>query len=217
MPLAIRRGAFRPVVFEFRVAHDVAAARVQRRDQADRPAVPRQNDQVVRLVVHDAVETVAHMDLLNHRQRLQVEHGDGVVAAVRREAVTRLRGDPGAMHARRVGNISQYFAGSAFNHHHVGASRNEHAPRGGFDGDIVRASVTLDIELLSLERLRAPDGGRGKAAREKNRKCGHKTSGHTASDAIPLFRYRPLSPAPRASCPPCRYSRLRTSPVVQSS
>ena len=47
-------------------------------------------------------------------------------------------------------------------------TRNEHASRGGFDGDVVRASVALDIELFNLERLRVPDVGRGKAACEEN-------------------------------------------------
>jgi hypothetical protein len=32
----------------------------------------------------------------------------------------------------------------------VGATRNEHAPRGGFDGHIVRAAVSLDIKFSTL-------------------------------------------------------------------
>ena len=33
-------------------------------------------------------------------------------------------------------------------------------PRRGFDGDVVRAAVALDVELLDLEGLREPDVGR---------------------------------------------------------
>ena len=95
----------------------------------------------------------ADLDLLDHRQRLQIEHRDGLVAAVRRKAVTGLGGDAGAVHARRVRNVAEHFARGAFDHHHVGGARNEHAARGGFDGDVVRAAVALDIELLDLERL----------------------------------------------------------------
>ena len=95
--------------------------RIDRGQRADRAAVIRQDDLVVGLVVHDAVETGAHLDLLEHGQRLQIEHGDGLVAAVRREAVTGLGGDAGAVHARRVRNVAEHFAGGAFDHHHVGA------------------------------------------------------------------------------------------------
>src|ERR1019366_10536022 len=98
----------------------------------------------------DAVETLADLDLFDHRQRLQIEHGDRPIAAIGRKAVTSLGGDAGAMHARRVRNVTEHFAGGAFDHHHVGAARNEHATRGGFDGDIVGASVALDIVLFHL-------------------------------------------------------------------
>ena len=114
----------------------------------------------------------ADLDLLDHRQRLQIEHRDGLVAAVRREAVAGLGGDAGAVHARRVRNVAEHFAGGAFDHHHVGGARHEHAARGGFDGDVVRAAVAFDIELFNLERLRVPDAGRGKADGEEEGKCG---------------------------------------------
>ena len=60
------------------VADDVAALGIDRGESADRAAVIGQNDLVVGLIVHDAVETGADLDLLDHRQRLQIEHGDGL-------------------------------------------------------------------------------------------------------------------------------------------
>src|SRR5882757_1685011 len=65
----------------------------------DRTAVIGQDDLVVGLVVHDAVEAGANLDLLEHGQCLQIEHRHGHVAAVGREAVTSLGGEPGAVHA----------------------------------------------------------------------------------------------------------------------
>ena len=121
---------------------------------------------------HRIVETLADLELFDDRQRFQIEHGDGAIAAIGRKAVTSLGGDARAMHARRVRNVAEHFAGGAFDHHHVSATRNEHAPRGGFGGDIVSASVALDIELLNFERLRAANAGRGKADCEENRKRG---------------------------------------------
>ena len=79
------------------------------------------------------------LDLLDDRQRLQVEHRDGLVAAVRREAVTGLGGEAGAVHARRVRDVAEHLAGGAVDHHHVRAARHEHAAGGGFDGDVVGA------------------------------------------------------------------------------
>jgi len=76
------------------------------------------------------------------------------------------------MHPRRVGNVAEYFPCGALDHHHVSGPRNEHAARGGFGGDVVRAAFAFDIELFNLERLRVPDTGRGKAGCEENRKCG---------------------------------------------
>ena len=140
---------------------------------------------VVGLVVHDAVETGADHDPLDHGQRLQIEHRDGHVAAVGRKAVTGLGGDAGAVHARRVRNVAEHFARSAFDHHHVGGTRNEHVARGGFDGDVVRAAVPFDIELFNLERLRVPDAGRGKKAgcREKG-KSDQQVSGHAGPPMV---------------------------------
>src|SRR5258708_35526414 len=94
----------------------------------------------------------------------------GVAAAVRREAVTRLGSDAGAMHARRIRNVAEYFACGAFDHHHVVGTGNEHAARGGFDGNVIRAPIALDVELFNLERLRVPDAGPGKDGCEENGK-----------------------------------------------
>jgi len=55
--------------------------------------------------------------------------------------------------ARRIRNVAEHFAGRPFDHHHVRCAGYEHAPRGGFHGDVVSATVTLDVELLDLERL----------------------------------------------------------------
>ena len=84
----------------------------------------------------------------NNRQGFQIEHRDSLVAAIRCKAVASLGGHAGAMHAWRVRNVTEHLAGGAFDYHHVGATRNEHAPRGAFDGDVVRTSVTLDIKFL---------------------------------------------------------------------
>ena len=71
------------------------------------------------------------------------------------------------MHARRVRNVAEHLARGAFDHHHVGGARHEHAARGGFDGDVVRAAVALDIELFNLERLRVPDAGAARLAAKR--------------------------------------------------
>ena len=75
------------------------------------------------------------------------------------------------MYARRVRNIAEYLACGAFDHHHVVGTRNEHAARAGFGGDVVRAAIAFDIELFNLERLRVPDAGRGKSCCQENGKC----------------------------------------------
>ena len=171
MPLAIGRGTFGRSVLELDGGDDVAGLWIERGEGADRAAVIRQDDLVVGLIVHDAVEAGADLDLPEHRQRLQIEHGDGLVAAVGGEAVTSLGSDAGAMHARRVRNVAKYFAYGAFDHHHVVGTGNEHAACGGFDGDVVRAALAFDVELFNLERLRVPDAGRGKDGCEENGKC----------------------------------------------
>ena len=89
-----------------------------------------------------------------------------------------LGGDAGAVHARRVWNVAEHFAGGAFDHHHVVGTRHEHAARGGFDGDIVGAAIAFDVELFDLERLCRRDAGRGKAGCREQDKCGQKMSGH---------------------------------------
>ena len=55
--LAVGRGAFGRRVFELDGGDDVAGLGIDRREGADRAAVIRQDDLVVGLVVHDAVET----------------------------------------------------------------------------------------------------------------------------------------------------------------
>jgi len=151
---AIGCSSFGRRVFELNGGDDVTTLRVDRGERADRAAVIRQNDLVIRLIVHDAVETGADLNLFDHCQRIQIEHRDSLVAAICRETVPGLGGDASAMHPRRVRNVPEYFAGSAFDYHHVTGSRNKHAPRGGFDSDIVGASIALDIKLFNLEGLR---------------------------------------------------------------
>ena len=89
-------------------------------------------------------------------QRLQVEHGDGLIAPVGREAVARLAGDACTVYTRRVRNVAEDRAGGAFDHHHVGATRHEHAAGGGLDGDVVGAAVAFDdeVEFFNSECLR---------------------------------------------------------------
>ena len=178
MSLAVGRGAFGRRVFELDRGDDVAGLGIDRGERTDRAAVIREDDLVVGLVVHDAVETGADLDLLDHRQRLQIEHRHGLVAAVGREAVTSLRGETGAVHARSVRNVAEHFARGAFDHHHMGGPRHEHAARSRFDGYIVRAAVAFDIELFNLERLCVPDAGRGQAGCGEHDKCREQASDH---------------------------------------
>src|SRR5262249_34268046 len=129
------------------------------REGAYRTAVIGENDLVVGFVVHDAVQAAFFdLDLLDYGKRLQIEHGDGRIAAIGCKAVTRLGGDAGAVQARRVRNVPQYFARWAVDHHHVSSARNEHTAGGGFDGDVVRAAVAFDVELFYFELLRMPAG-----------------------------------------------------------
>jgi hypothetical protein len=52
----------------------------------------------------------------------------------------------------------------------MGSTGNEHAPRGRFDSNIIRAAIAFDVEFLNLKSLRVPDAGRGKYRCEKNSK-----------------------------------------------
>src|SRR6185369_938576 len=134
---------------------------IDRGESTDRAAVVRQNDLIIGLIVHDAVQTaLLDFDLLEYCQRLEVEHSDGGVASVGREAVTSLSGDAGPMHTRRVENVAEHPARGTIDHHHVVGPRDEYASGGGFDSYIVGSSVSLDIEFFNLERLRVPDVGR---------------------------------------------------------
>jgi hypothetical protein len=60
--------------------------------------------------------------------RLQIEHADRLIAAVRREQMAGLGRDAGAVHARCVLNVEEHLARGAFDHHHVRRSRDEHRP-----------------------------------------------------------------------------------------
>ena len=100
--------------------------------------------------------------MLDHGQRLQIEHRDGLVAAVGREAVTGLGGDAGAVHAGSVRNVADHRARGAVHDHHVRGTRYEHAACRLFHGDVVGATFTLDVESLHLECLRVADGRCGK-------------------------------------------------------
>src|SRR5262249_53555541 len=158
--LAVGGRAFRRCVLELDRGDDVAGFWIDCGERADRTAVIRQDDLVVRLVVHDAVEPGTYLDLPDHGERLEIKHGDGLVTAVGRKAVTGLRDNAGAVHARSVRNVAEHFARGAFNHHHVVGSRDENTTRRGFYGDVVRASFAFDIEFFNLELLRVPDHGR---------------------------------------------------------
>jgi len=140
--------------------------------------VIREDDLVVGLVVHDAVETWADLDLLEHVQRLQIEHGHVLIAAVGREAVTGLGGKSGAVHPWGVRNVAQHLAGRAIDHHHVRATRNEDAAGGRFDCDVIGAAVPFDVELFYFEGLRV-DARRAQADGGKQRKHGEHMSCHS--------------------------------------
>jgi len=62
-----------------------------------------EDDLVAGLVIHDAVETGTDMDLPDDGQRFQIEHRDGFVSAVGREAVAESAHDPGAVDAGVLG------------------------------------------------------------------------------------------------------------------
>jgi hypothetical protein len=69
--------------------------------------VIREDDPVGIVVVHDPVESAGlDRDFLDDRQRLEVEHCDRRVAAVRRESAIVLRGQADAVHARRVRDVA---------------------------------------------------------------------------------------------------------------
>src|SRR5262249_46206631 len=95
MAFAVGRGAFRRVVFEFDRGDDGASGGIECGEGAG-GAVIRKDDLVVWLVEHDPVEPGSYSDLLDHAQRLQVEHRYGLIAAVRGKAVAGLRRDAGA-------------------------------------------------------------------------------------------------------------------------
>jgi hypothetical protein len=163
--LAIGGGAFRRCVFEFDGGDDVAGLGIDGGESADGAAVVREDDLVIRLVVHDAVESRPHFDLLNHGERLEVEHGDGLIAAVGGKAVTGFGGDARTVHAGCVRDVADHLAGGAIDDHHVGAARDEDASGGFFDGDVIRAALAFDVKFFNLERLR------GKAGGEEDGKC----------------------------------------------
>ena len=96
---------------------------------------------------------LADMDLFDHCQRLQIEHGDSLVAAVRREAVPRLRVDPRAVHARRIRNVAEHLPGGPFDDHHVRGPRHEHAARGGFHRDVVGAALAFAYQVFRSPRM----------------------------------------------------------------
>ena len=78
-PLAVGGRAFGGRVFQFDRGHDVATLGIDRRQRADRPAVIGEDDLVVGLVIHDAVEARADLDLPEHRcllMRASVMNGE---------------------------------------------------------------------------------------------------------------------------------------------
>src|SRR5215469_5562269 len=94
--------------------------------------------------------------------------------------MTGFGGYASAMNARRLRNVTEYFSGG-INDHHVGAARDKYVPRRGFNSNVIRASVALDVEFLNLEILSLPKVGHNKADCENNRECGYETCGHTPS------------------------------------
>src|SRR5438309_388465 len=90
LPSPIARRSLRPVVLQLGGADDVAGPGVERDGGADGTAVIREDDAVGEIVVHDAVEPAGgDLDLLDHRQGLEVEHRDRGVAGAGNEAVVR--------------------------------------------------------------------------------------------------------------------------------
>ena len=109
MSLAVCRGALGRRVLELDGGDDVARLRIERGERADRSTVIGEDDLVVGLVEHDPIEARADLDLFHDLERLQIEHRDGLVAAVGREAMAGLGGQAGAVHARRVRNVAEHF------------------------------------------------------------------------------------------------------------
>ncbi len=120
----------------------------------------RENDLVVRLVVHDAVKpALLDLDLLDDRQRLQIEHRHHRIAAVGGEAVAGFRRDARAVHSGRFRDLADDFAGFAVNDHHVRPARDEDAAGGRFDGDVIGSAIAFDVELFDFEVLRVSNDG----------------------------------------------------------
>src|SRR5206468_11585607 len=169
--------------------NNVAGGWIDRGQRTYRTAVIRENDLVVRLVVHDAIEPRADLDLFDDGERLQIEHRDRLIAAVRREAVPGLWGDASAVDPRRVRNIAEHFARRAIDHHHVAAARHEHPARARFSRDVVGAALTLDVEFLDFERLRVPGGGDGNRESDEQNKHSNQASGHRKTSFMAGWEY----------------------------
>ena len=104
-------------------------------------AVVDREDLVGRVVVHDAVETIlAGVDLLDQRQRLQVEHRRRRVAAVGREAVAGASARTRCRARAACPDVAEDLAGRAVDDHDVRAARDEHAARRRIGGEVVGAA-----------------------------------------------------------------------------
>jgi len=117
--LAVSRRAFRRRVLELDGCDDIARTGIDGRERPNRPAVIGEDDLVVGLVVHDAVQSRANLDLLDDGKRLQIEHRDRLVARVGREAMTGFGGDTGAVYTWRIRDVAEHAPGRALHHHDV--------------------------------------------------------------------------------------------------
>ena len=145
----------------------------------------RQDDPVVGLVVHDAVEPAAARTLicLDHGQRLEIEHRDGAVVPFVVNPWPVFGAIPTPWTPGRLGMSPTTLPVRPVHDHHVRGARHEHAAGRGFDGHIISAAVSFDVELVDFERLQA--GGDSRDARNCEYRYEDRTcSWHTSQDSF---------------------------------
>src|SRR5262245_15174494 len=111
MPLPVRSSAFWRIVLKFDVANTFSGFGIEGCECVNRPAVIGQNDKVVRLVIHDPIQTaLTDWDLLDRSEGLEIEHRHRLVATIRRKAVSRFGGNAGAMNSWGIRNVAEDLA-----------------------------------------------------------------------------------------------------------
>src|SRR5271157_1345960 len=76
-------------------------------------------------LVHDGVGPLADFDVVQFLERLQIEDGDAVVAAIADEAAVQLRCEGDPVDAGEVRDVTGDFEGGCVHHHHMRAAGDE--------------------------------------------------------------------------------------------